>query len=60
MKQNQNVDFLASDQISQALLVSFQFTYSNILNYKHKQVPYLFHCIVIHSNDISKFCMLCF
>ena len=58
MKQNQNVDFLTSDQISQALLVSFQFTYSNIFNYTHQQVPYLFDVIVIHSNDISKFCML--
>ena len=58
MKLNQNVDFLTSDQISQALLVSFQFTYSNILNYTHQQVPYLFDFIVIHSNDISKFCIL--
>ena len=33
------------------LVVSFQFTYSNILNYTHQQVPYLFDFIVIHPND---------
>ena len=38
------------------LVVSFQFTYSNTLNYTHQQVPYLFDFIVIHSNDYDFKC----